>query len=276
MEATIVKLTQVRTSAENPRTISKPKFQKLIDSLLAFPAMLEIRPVVVDNRMAALGGNMRLNALKEIAKMTPEELAARLFRLPEYQERTTPEREKLAEYWGNWLEAPTVPIINAKHLTEHERKQFIIKDNVSFGAWDFDALANKWPAEKLEAWGMDIWTGKPLELSPSAGAGEGASNTSSTPMGDDGDPGTDPLEGIEGALPAELQGVDLTPEHLDNIKGEDETPSEHIIITYSPEEREAVAEYIGISSDVLFGKICWRLDELQELMAADEGEEVKG
>ena len=82
-----VKLTQVRTNAENPRTISKPKFQKLMDSILALPAMLEIRPVVVDHRMSALGGNMRLNALKEIAKMTVEQLAIRLHRLPEYQER---------------------------------------------------------------------------------------------------------------------------------------------------------------------------------------------
>lgn len=140
MEARAVKLTQVKVNAENPRTITKPKFQKLIDSLLAFPAMMELRPVVVDSRMAALGGNMRLTALKEIAKMTPEELAHRLFRIPEYQERNTAERKKLVDYWGEWLEAPTVFIINAKHLTENERQQFMIKDNVSFGSWDFDAL----------------------------------------------------------------------------------------------------------------------------------------
>ena len=78
MDIEQVKLTQVKTNAENPRTITKPKFQKLIDSLLAFPAMLEIRPVVVDSRMVALGGNMRLNALKEIAKMPVKEIAERL------------------------------------------------------------------------------------------------------------------------------------------------------------------------------------------------------
>lgn len=264
MEARAVKLTQVKVNAENPRTITKPKFQKLIDSLLAFPAMMELRPVVVDSRMAALGGNMRLTALKEIAKMTPEELAHRLFRIPEYQERNTAERKKLVDYWGEWLEAPTVFIINAKHLTENERQQFMIKDNVSFGSWDFDALANKWPAEKLEAWGMDIWTGKPVELTPMAGGASGISPT------DDGDPGHgDALDGIESSLPPELQGVDLTPERLDNIKGDDATPSEHIIITYSPDEREALAGYIGIDAEQLFSKICWRLDELQDLTTAN-------
>lgn len=260
-----VKLTQVRTNAENPRTISKPKFQKLMDSILALPAMLEIRPVVVDHRMSALGGNMRLNALKEIAKMTVEQLAIRLHRLPEYQERGDAERQKLVEFWGEWVEAPCVYIINAKHLTEHERKQFMIKDNVSFGTWDYDALANKWPAERLEAWGLDIWTGKPAEFAPAAGQ-----PPESFLIGDDGDPGpegkSDPLAGLEQALPPELQGCDLTPDPLANIHGDDVTPSEHVVITYGPDERQALAGYLGVDAEKLYSKICWRIDELQEMM----------
>lgn len=158
-----VKLTQVKINAENPRTISRPKFQKLIDSILAFPAMLEIRPVVVDGTMVALGGNQRLSALREIAKMSTEELAARLYRLPEYQEKGDAERARLVEFWEAWRETPTIQVVNARHLTEHERKQFIIKDNVSYGAWDYDALADKWDAQRLESWGMDVWTGIPIE-----------------------------------------------------------------------------------------------------------------
>ncbi|WP_289739392.1 ParB N-terminal domain-containing protein [Paramuribaculum intestinale] len=269
-----VKLTQVRTNAENPRTISKPKFQKLMDSILALPAMLEIRPVVVDHRMSALGGNMRLNALKEIAKMTVEQLAIRLHRLPEYQERGDAERQKLVEFWGEWLETPFVYIINAKHLTEHERKQFMIKDNVSFGTWDYDALANKWPAERLEAWGIDIWTGKPAEFAPLPGATTNGHT-------DDGDPGMtptshadgeadgqriDPLAGLQDALPPELQGRELDPDHLENIKGDDLTPSEHVVITYAPDERQALADYLGVDAEKLYSKICWRLDELFEMM----------
>lgn len=278
-----VKLTQVKANAENPRGIAKPKFQKLIDSLLAFPAMLEIRPVVVDSRMVALGGNQRLAALKAIAKMSVEELAARIYRLPEYQEKSETERRQLVDFWGAWLEKPLVHIINAKHLTEHERKQFMIKDNVSYGNWDYDALANKWDSQRLEAWGMDVWTGNPADFAPLPGAGAATNDHT-----DDGDPGVapasradgeadgiDPLAGIQSALPPELQGRELTPDPLESIKGDDITPSEHVVITYAPEERQALADYFGVNAEQLFIKICWRLDELEQLrteVAADTTE----
>lgn len=270
-----VKLTQVKANAENPRGIAKPKFQKLIDSVLTFPSMLEIRPVVVDSRMTALGGNQRLAVLKAIAKMDVNELAARIYRLPEYQEKSEQERKQLVDYWGTWLEKPTVFIINAKHLTEHERKQFMIKDNVSYGNWDYDALANKWDAQRLEAWGMDVWTGNPADFAPLPGAGAATNGHT-----DDGDPGVtpkshtdgeadgiDPLAGLQDALPPELQGRELTPDHLENIKGDDVTPSEHVVITYAPEERQALADYLGVSAEQLFTKICWRLDELEQIRA---------
>ena len=254
-----LKLTQVKTNAENPRTITKPKFQKLIDSLLVFPAMLEIRPVVIDSRMVALGGNMRLNALKEIAKMPVKEIADRLFRSAEYQEKSATERERLVDFWGKWLAKPTVYVINAKHLTESERKQFLIKDNVSYGQWDYDKLANKWDENRLEAWGMDVWTQKPAEFAPLAGgAATGGENEDS-----------DGAELDESKLPDELQGVDMTPDKLENIKGDDATPSEHIVITYTPDEREELAEWLGVEPEELFSKICWRLDELQKLMGVD-------
>lgn len=264
MKTEQVKLTQVKTNKANPRTITKTKFQKLVDSILAFPAMLEIRPIVVDGRMEALGGNMRLNALKEIAKMPVREIAERLFRSPEYQEKTEAERKVLVDFWGTWLEHPVIKIINAKHLTEAEKRQFIIKDNVSYGNWDYDALANKWDENRLESWGMDVWTQKPAEFAPLPGTG----TTGSTDNQD-----SDGAEFDGTGLPEELQGLDMTPEKLENLKGDDATPSEHIIITYTPEEAQDLAEYLGIDPEILFSKICWRLDELEEIL--NDAEEVQ-
>jgi ParB-like chromosome segregation protein Spo0J len=81
--------------------------------------MLQLRPIVVNDDMVVLGGNMRLRACKEAG---------------------------LKE----------VPIIKVTDLTEQEQKQFIIKDNVSGGEWDWNMLANEWDAEELDAWGLDL------------------------------------------------------------------------------------------------------------------------
>ena len=157
MNTTSLKLSQVKINKANPRAISKDKFQKLINSLLVFPEMLAIRPVVVDGQLTALGGNMRLNALQAIAKMSPDEVAQRLSSTPEYAASAHDEKQRLVEYWGNWLQSPTVAVIDGSTLTESERRQFIIKDNVSFGQWDYDALANDWDTPQLEGWGLDLW-----------------------------------------------------------------------------------------------------------------------
>jgi DNA modification methylase len=157
MNTTSLKLSQVKINKANPRTISKDKFQKLVNSLLVFPEMLAIRPVVVDGQLTALGGNMRLNALQAIAKMSPDEVAQRLASTPEYAASAHDEKQRLVEYWGNWLQSPTVAVIDGSTLTESERRQFIIKDNVSFGQWDYDALANDWDTPQLEDWGLDLW-----------------------------------------------------------------------------------------------------------------------
>lgn len=103
----------------NPRVIKDDKFAKLVRSIQEFPKMLEIRPIVVNSDMIVLGGNMRLKACKEAG---------------------------LKE----------VPIILADNLTEDEQKQFIIKDNVGFGEWDWEMLANEWEPELLDDWGLII------------------------------------------------------------------------------------------------------------------------
>lgn len=157
MKTEKVKLSQVKNNADNPRTITTQKFLKLVNSILILPKMLELRPIVVTDTFEALGGNMRNNALKEISKMTQDDIAQRLQPLSDYQSKTKGERETLINWWVQWLKAPYAYVIKASDLTKEEQKQFIIKDNVAFGQWDYDMLANKWDNAKLEEWGMDVW-----------------------------------------------------------------------------------------------------------------------
>ena len=113
-----VKISEVKSNPNNPRIIKDDKFKKLVKSIKEFPQMLELRPIVVNTEMIVLGGNMRLKACKEAG---------------------------LKE----------VPIIMADELTEEQQKEFIVKDNVGFGEWDWDLLANEWDAVQLEEWGLD-------------------------------------------------------------------------------------------------------------------------
>tara|TARA_R110000782_G_scaffold1751_2_gene7298 strand:- start:648 stop:1844 length:1197 start_codon:yes stop_codon:yes gene_type:complete len=114
-----VKLSKVKSNPNNPRLIKDDKFKKLVNSIKEFPEMLKIRPIVVNEDMIVLGGNMRLKACKEA-------------RLKE------------------------VFIINAAELTDEQQREFIIKDNSGFGEWDWDMIANEWDTEQLEEWGIDI------------------------------------------------------------------------------------------------------------------------
>jgi site-specific DNA-methyltransferase (adenine-specific) len=114
-----VKISEVKANPNNPRLIKDDKFKKLVKSIQEFPEMLSLRPIVVNADMIVLGGNMRLKACKEAG---------------------------LKE----------VDIIKADELTEEQQKQFIIKDNVGFGEWDWEDLANNWDSEQLTDWGLDI------------------------------------------------------------------------------------------------------------------------
>lgn len=114
-----VPISQVIPNPTNPRIIKDDKFKKLVKSIEEFPQMLELRPIVVDSNMVVLGGNMRLKAC----------IAAGL---------------------------KEVPIIVADNLTEQQQAEFIIKDNVGFGEWDWDLLANQWDVEALEDWGLEL------------------------------------------------------------------------------------------------------------------------
>jgi DNA modification methylase len=114
-----VDIKKVIPNPSNPRIIKDDKFKKLVNSIKEFPQMLELRPIVVDSNMVVLGGNMRLKA----------SIAAGL------QE---------------------VDILIADQLTEEQKAEFIIKDNVGFGEWDWDLLANEWDVEALTDWGLEL------------------------------------------------------------------------------------------------------------------------
>ena len=115
MQYTLVKISDIKPNPNNPRIIKDAKFKQLVRSIGDFPKMLEIRPIVVNDDMIVLGGNMRLRACKEAG---------------------------LKE----------VPVIKASELTEDQQREFIIKDNVGFGEWDTEALANEWNRDELEKW----------------------------------------------------------------------------------------------------------------------------
>jgi len=122
-----VDILSIRKNPDNPRVMNKKKFKKLIKSIKDFPQMLRLRPIVVNSEGIILGGNMRYTACME-------------------------------------LNHKQVYIIKAEDLTDEQIKQFIIKDNVGFGDWDWDILVNSWDIDKLEDWGVNVPTIKNTEL----------------------------------------------------------------------------------------------------------------
>jgi len=112
-------INEIKPNPKNPRIIKDIKFKQLVKSIQDFPQMLELRPIVIDENNMVLGGNMRLKACIE-AGLTD------------------------------------VPVIHANNLSEEKKKEFIVKDNVGYGEWDWDDLANNWDAQELTDWGLDI------------------------------------------------------------------------------------------------------------------------
>ena len=266
MNTRLVELQQVHANKKNPRTISSDKFKKLINSLLSLPKMLEIRPIVVDGNGVSLGGNMRLRALNEIAKMSADELSKRLDTIRDVKKKKAEERNALIDYWVKWLSNPVVTVVDASTLTPAEQKEFIIKDNGDFGQWDYDALANEWNADDLNDWGVDVWQNKEVDEVFNAGS---ATATDTTANGSALSPeaaeilaneqdNDNPVD-FSGNLPSELQGVDLNPENLPKIQGSDETPFERIIIVY-PKERKG--ELLGLLGLADINKVVYHLDEI--------------
>ena len=120
MVTELVRINKIKPNASNPRVIKTLKFKKLVKSIKELPSMLKLRPIVVDENYIILGGNMRYKACIEAG---------------------------LKE----------IPIIVADELTEDDKQAFVIKDNLSFGEWDYDLLSNEWDSVELDDWGLDVW-----------------------------------------------------------------------------------------------------------------------
>lgn len=117
-----IDISKIKPNPSNPRIIKDDRFEKLVKSIKDFPKMMELRPIIVDSNNMILGGNMRLKALNYLSY------------------------KKIPKSW----------IKQASDLTDKEKEQFIIKDNVGFGDWDWDMLANEWDADNLKEWGLDM------------------------------------------------------------------------------------------------------------------------
>jgi hypothetical protein len=147
MEIKKVNLSALKLNDRNPRLIKDFKFQQLVKSILTFPKMLELREIVTDEAMMVLGGNMRLRALQHIAKMTEQELR---------QQLKSYDREELTDYWMTWHDCPMENVKIARGLTDEQKQEFIAKDNVAYGEWDWDILANEYDEILLRDWGVDL------------------------------------------------------------------------------------------------------------------------
>lgn len=176
MKTERVKLSQITVNEHNPRTITEAKFDNLIKSILILPKMLSLRPIVTDDTFVILGGNMRLRALTAIAEMSPAEINDRLGSISGYAQKTEAEQDMLRGYWTKWVANPTAEIVKASELTEAEQREFIIKDNIGFGEWDNDMLANEWEASDLKDWGMDLPWDDPDKGDGSSGSSDGSGN----------------------------------------------------------------------------------------------------
>ena len=114
-----INIKEIKQNSNNPRVIKDYKFKKLVRSIQNFPEMLDLRPIVVNEDKVVLGGNMRLRACQEAG-----------------------------------LEE--VPIIIAKDLNEAKQKEFVVKDNLNYGEWDWDMLANEFDLMELDTYGLDL------------------------------------------------------------------------------------------------------------------------
>lgn len=184
MNTEIVQLSQIRVNDANPRTITDAKFHKLVNSILSFPKMLNIRPIAVDAFGVALGGNMRYRALVFIAGLTPLDIRSRLVDVSGFKEKTQGEKDLLVEYWTKWLDNPTAEIIRASNLSDAEQREFILKDNTSFGEWDYDELSSNWSETELDDWGVDVWQTSDVGGGDGTGDGSGDSEPQNASLND--------------------------------------------------------------------------------------------
>lgn len=221
-----VNIQQLIPNPANPRVIKDSQFKSLVTSLLVFPEMLSFRPLVVNKKNEVLGGNQRLRALLAISQMEESEIRSRIENSSDGKKMGKKKINECVSFWVSFVDSPSVEV-NVVDWNDHQQRQFIIKDNATFGEWDWDALANEWDSDELNEWGVPVWKSAQSESE---------------------------------MLPEELNGVDLEPEKLekfDDLKGDLEFS--RIIICYKEEQEEELAARLGIEK---IEKIIYKYDEL--------------
>lgn len=164
-----MKLKDIKPNPNNPRLVKDDRFKKLVESIDKFPEMMELRPMIIDENNIILGGNMRYKALKELKR----------------------------------IDIPDSWVKRADELTDEQKRQFIIKDNVGFGEHDWDVLANEWDSELLNEWGLDVWQA-PEDVDYS--------------ILDDDDEADSQLEDMAGGVKKAIQ-IEFEPEHYEDAAG---------------------------------------------------------
>lgn len=209
---------QIAGLPKNPRQWTQSDIDRLAKSIQETPELLDARPLIVvehGNKYVVLGGNLRLAALKKLG----------------------------------WDEVPCFVLPSGAPV--EKLKEIVIKDNGSFGEWDYDALANEWSDLDLSGWGTgvpDDWGKVKEPQAPAPGVG------SST------------IPGAEN-LPPELQGVDIDPDELPKIQGDDQTAMDRIIIVYPKDKAELIAQTLGLQT---FDKVVYPYAELPLLKPLSE------
>lgn len=140
---------KLSVNPENPRTASEFMEGKLIESILVFPKMLEVRPIVVNKENTVLGGNMRLAMLKRIVEMDNDEIEDYLFNQKKFRLMPNSGKEGLKKFWADFKKKPIVPIRRAENFTDNEEREFLIKDNLHYGEDDVDILKHNFDRESI-------------------------------------------------------------------------------------------------------------------------------
>ena len=150
-----IELSRLTQNEDNPRYITEDDFRALLVSIATFPQMLfHYRPIIIDEAVNVLGGNMRLLALQRIAEMSDGELRSLI---ASREDKTEGEREALMQFWTDWRKEPTAPILRSEDLTEEQKLELIAKDNINNGSWDSAKLAAQWDMQQLKSWGVAKW-----------------------------------------------------------------------------------------------------------------------
>ena len=188
---------QIEGLPANPRTWTSEDLERLKASISETPSLLDARGILVvrvKDKYITLGGNMRLEACRELG----------------------------------YTEVPCT--IMPEDMPVEKLQEIVLKDNGTFGSWDYDELEDGWDADEVEQWGVESWREK-----------------ETTAMALDG-------------LPDELQGLDITPDDLENIQGDDEVARQRVIITFREEDRWRLEEVFGIRD--ITSKVLWMLEDI--------------